>query len=369
MSSISRRLVFVAAAAAIIALLAALCYRVALRELRTQVLSALGPDSEVGEIDLTFRAVRIAGLRLKAPRGWPTRDALRAEEITVVPALTSLLTGTVRIARVDVNRAYLAVLRDPAGRTHILPGLRERASNAGGGNAKGAARRAVIVDEVRIAASTLAFFDADVRSPPLELRLTDVDARVTALHLPDLNDKSEVRLSARLPGAAGQPGTLAIGGWTAFGSRDAVLKVTMRDAAAASLEPYLVRKAETGVRRGALDLDLDARVTAARVSAPGALKLRNLELSAQGGIGTFMGLPRDNVLALLREKDGAITIPFTIEGSIEDPRFALDEAFKTRVGVATAVTLGAAARDLARNLEDPAARAQVRDALKSLLNR
>jgi hypothetical protein len=45
-------------AALVIALFAA--YRLALGELRARVITALGPDSEIGEIDLSFRAIRIA---------------------------------------------------------------------------------------------------------------------------------------------------------------------------------------------------------------------------------------------------------------------------------------------------------------------
>ena len=54
-------------------------YRLALNELRVQVLNALGPDAEIGDIDLSFRAIQISALKLKSPAGWPAKYALSAD--------------------------------------------------------------------------------------------------------------------------------------------------------------------------------------------------------------------------------------------------------------------------------------------------
>ena len=53
-----------------------------------------------------------------------------------------------------------------------------------------------------------------------------------------------------------------------------------------------------------------------------------------------MGMPRDAFINLIRERDGRIEVPFTLEGNLNDPRFTLDSAFKARLAIAAAGALG-----------------------------
>ena len=55
-----------------------------------------------------------------------------------------------------------------------------------------------------------------------------------------------------------------------------------------TLQAYLLKAAETGVKRGTLDLDLNASVKKGILHAPGTLTLKNLELSSTSG--TLMAL-------------------------------------------------------------------------------
>ena len=198
--------------------------------------------------------------------------------------------------------------------------------------------------------------------------MQDVDARVTNLRMPELKEKSMLKLSAKISGPTRQ-GALDINGWMIFASKDSELKTSVRGVDIVSLEPYLIKKAETGVRKGTLDLDLSSNVAAQRVSAPGTLKLKSLELRSEGGVGTFMGMPRDSVMGMLRERDGSITIPFTLQGNLNDPSFSLDGAFKAKVGLAAAATLGLTIRDLLNPAEGGDKVKKTLDTLKGLLGR
>ncbi len=374
----SRRWLFVTAALFLALIIGAFAaYRFALSELRAQVVGALGAESEVGEIDLSFRAIQISGLKLKAPADWPTKYALSAERVVIVPDLGALFTGNILISTIKVERAYLAVLRDRAGKIRLLPSLTERKSASGGRpSADSSTSIGVQIGEVGLKECSLSFFDAEVRSPPLEVRMQDVDAHVTKLRMPALSEKSSLKLSAKIAGPS-QQGTLNIDGWMVFATRDSELKTSVRGVDIVSLEPYLIKKAETGVRKGLLDLDLKSTVAAQRVTAPGTLKLKSLELRSDGGAGTFMGMPRDSVVGMLRERDGSITIPFTVQGNLNDPAFTLDSAFKARVGIAAAATLGITIKgllDVLGNKKDGGSEGgskvtKTLDALKGLLGR
>ena len=345
--TLSRRRLLIAACVVVLLTIGFFAaYRLALNELRAQVLNALGPDAEIGDIDLSFRAIQISALKLKAPAGWPTKYALSADTVLIIPNLTSLFTDTIVISRIKAEHATLAVLRERGGKMRALPGLTERksASPAGaGGDAPAGVR--IVINEVILKDSSLTFFDADVRSPPLEIKLDNVNARLSNLRMPGLADRSDIRVSAIIKGPTHQ-GTLSVDGWMVMANKDSDIKTVVRGVDIVSLEPYLIKKAETGVRKGVLDLNLNSKISEARVSAPGVLKLKDLELRSDGGTGTFMGMPRDSVIGMLRERDGGITIPFTIVGNLNDPTFALDNAFKARVGLAAAATLGLTIKDL-----------------------
>lgn len=326
-------------------------YRFALNELRTQVIAALGDNSEVGEIELSFRAIHLRGLKIKAPANWPAKYALSAEHVIIVPEIAAVLSGTILISQLQIERAYAAVLRDENGKLHVAPSLTEKklvvpknpaSPGAGKSNAT-----ALVIDKLSLKDCAVSFFDAGIASPPLEVKMTGVNADIGNLHMPGLLEKSAIDMAGKISGT-GEAGQIHISGWMVFGNRDSEIKTTLRDVDVTTLEPYLIRKAETGVRSGTLDLDLDSTVSAQRVTAPGTLKLKQLQLRADGngGVGTFMGIPRDTLVDMLRERDGAITIPFKLEGSLNDPRFSLDNAFKARLGIAAATTLGLAVRDL-----------------------
>jgi len=376
--NISRKTLIIAAAVVITLVVGVFfAYRLALGELRSRVLTALGPDSEIGEIDLSFRAIQISGLKLKAPAGWPGKHTLSAERVVIVPDLASLLGGSINISAITVERAYLAVLRDRNGKIRVVPGLTERTKDIAAGKSAGtnapSAAIPVSIGEIALKDSSISFFDAEVRAPPLEVKLVNVDAHVTRLRIPQLNERSDVKLSAKIKGAA-QSGTLAIDGAAVFASKDSDLRTTIRGVDIASLEPYLIKKAETGVRRGTLDLDLTSKVASQQIRAPGVLKLKDLELRSEGGlgVGTFMGMPRDSMVSMLRERDGSITVPFNIEGNLNDPGFDVDAAFKAKVGLATATALGVSIKDLMGTLgKDKSGdnAAKVIDAFKGLLGR
>ena len=346
-----RRWAMVAIASiAVLAIGAFIAWQVALVQLRSRVISALGAQSEVGDIHLSLSQIAITNLKLNAPAGWPVRHMLTAARVVITPDLGSLTSGLLRINRITVEGATLAVLRDRSGKLRVLPGLSEKATSTGNASPAAAPTSAVLIESIVLKDSSVAFFDAHVRSPPLEIALQNVAAKVTNLRIPELTGRSTIELKASVKGRS-QNGALAISGHMEFATRDADIKTTLRDVEIVALEPYLIKAAETGVRNGSLDLDLTAKVAAQRITAPGLLVLKNLQLrSSEGAAGTFMGLPRDAVIDAIRGQDGRIEVPFKLEGNLSDPGFALDSAFKARLGIATAAALGVTITGLIQEL-------------------
>lgn len=323
-----------------------IAYQLALVELRARVLAALGAQSEIGEIHVSFSDIEITDLKINAPPTWPVKHALNAARVVIKPDLGSALGGawggTFRINRIRIEGATLAIIRDRSGKLRLLPTLTEKKSASSSASAGTAPIPAssVLLEAITLKDATILFFDTEIRTPPLELRLENVAASLSNLRIPELTGKSSVSLIANIKGPS-RVGSLTLTGEIELATRDGALKTALRDVEIAALEPYLLKAAETGVRSGTLDLDLTATIAAQRLTAPGLLVLKNLALkSNDGATATFMGMPRDAVIDMIRGRDGRIDVPFKLEGNLNDPSFSLDAAFKTRLAIATASALG-----------------------------
>ena len=350
-------------------------YQIALSELRSRVINALGTQSEVGEIQVSLKDITITYLKLNAPAGWPVRHLLTAARVVITPDLGSFSSAVFRINRIRIERATLAVLRDRNGKLRVLPSFTEKISATGRSGSAAVPATAVLIESIVLKDSAVSYFDEEVRSPPLQVKLENVEASITNLRVPELTGKSAIDIKGNVAGQT-QNSTLAVTGNMEFATRDSDIKTTLRDVEIATLEPYLIKATETGVRKGTLDLDLTSKVDSKRLTAPGRLVLKGLELrSGEKVAGTFMGMPRDAVINLIRERDGRIDVPFTLDGNLNDPRFALDSAFKTRLAIATAEALGVTITGLITDLgglRDMSGREKadaVLDSLKRLLGK
>lgn len=321
--------------------------------LRDKVREALGPESEIGEISLGWSAVEVRKVRVPAPKDWPTGDALRADRIVVSPDFSALFSShQVRINRIAVDQGYLSVFRTREGKLRLLPGMLEKKPEAGDGK-KGSGNSTdagipVSIDDVELSDSALELFDASVAKPAHKVRLEQLHARLGPVHLPELKGKTSLELEGIAKGVR-RDGRLAIKGWVELASKDSEITTRLSDVDLVALQPYLIKASETGVKQGTLDLDLKSTVKQNRLRAPGTVTISNLELaSGSGASATFMGMPRAAVVGLLKDRSGKISVQFTLEGRLDDPKFSLNEAFMKRIGASMAEGLGISLESLVR---------------------
>lgn len=352
----AQRFVVVALALAVLAAAGgAIGLHVAARTLQEQVRKALGPDAQVGEISLGWSAVTVRDIRVPGPANWPASDTLRAARITVVPDFAALFSSRqVHIQQITVSEAYLSVLRTREGRVRLLPSLLEQPADAraadGQNSPGGPSGLPVIIDHIALHGSALEFFDASVAKPPHKLRLEQLEARVDDLRLPELRSRTALELAGSLQGPRHR-GHFGVKGWVVLASKDSEIVTQLREVDLVALQPYLIKAAETGVKGGTLDLDLKSTVKDNRLHAPGKLTVRDLELApAQGGLGTFMGMPRQAVVAVLKGRDGRFSIQFALDGRLDDPQFSLNDVFLKRVGTAVAEGLGISLEGIAKGI-------------------
>lgn len=329
-------LLLVAAALAFVVL-----FQYGLQVLRSQVEKALGPDSEVAQIRVGWGAVEVFGLRLKGGKGWPAQDTLRATHIRIEPDLRSLLSDRIHISDIIVDDAYVSALRTAGGRMQVVPSLLQSKSDQ-----TAAPAPKVTIGRIELRNSALDFFDATVARPPLKIALTQLNATVDNLELPELRERTAISVDGTIKGRH-RDGRVTIKGWMVLANLDSAIASHFRDVDLVNLQPYLIKAADTGVRSGSLDLDLDSTIESKRLHAPGVVTLRNLELN-EGS--RFMGHARQVALQAIKDSQDKMTVHFVLEGNLNDPKFSLNDSLATRFGSGLAETLGVSVEGIAKGV-------------------
>ncbi len=332
------RWIVVLCAAAALAVLAIAGLHLAAGRLEAALREALGPRATIGAVSLGLTGVEVQDLRIRAaPGAWPAQDELVAQRVRLRPGLASLWSRGWHIARIEVDDGYLSMLRSRQGKLRVLPALLERPA-AAAANGDGAAPR-VRIAAVELHGVAIDFFDASVHGPTHRLRFESLQARVGPLDIPTLDEPTAIALQATLKGPQTN-GRIAIDGKVTFATLDAALDASVKGVDLVSLQPYLLKVNEAGVKRGTLDLSLAATVKARRLHAPGHVTLTRLELASGGGVlSTFAGVPRQAVLAAM-QRDGRIDVKFTLDGKLDDPNFSINDNLATKLAGGLAETLG-----------------------------
>ena len=341
---------FILSAALAVAVVGAVVgFRLAVGVLKSKVVEALGPGSEISDIQVGWTGVTVTGLRIKGPQRWPAPDALRADQVVIVPSLRGLVSGEVRLWSIRVVKPYLSAFRSRDGKLRVVPTLLERPqAQRGGGGSAGAPP--VYIRSITLEDGAVELFDATVAQPPLRVRLEQLHASVHNVLVPALTGQSEFALDGVLKGIR-QDGRVRIGGCVEVATKDSKVKMELRGVDLVALQPYLGSVSEARVQRGALDLDLHSEVRHNRLRAPGTATLADLAFAPAGALqDTFLGVPRSVVLAYMKGRNDKIILHFTLEGDINNPQFSLNEAFATRMASALADGLGVSVRGLAEGV-------------------
>jgi hypothetical protein len=322
---------------------------VAGRVLRARLVTALGPDSEVRALRVGWMGIEVDGLRAGRGSEAPGPDTFRVERVAIVVRWRSLLSGRIEVPAVTAVAPYLAAVRARDGTFDVAPRLASGSGRAGA-LAPPLPGRAVAIAEIVIRDGTLDLLDATVAEPPLRLRLERVEARIRDVVAPSLAGRIGFDVTAAVKGGR-RDGQAHATGWVEASTGDSSTTTRLRGLDLVSLQPYLGRGGEARVERGTVDLDLQSEVRRRHLRAPGRVVISDLAFApTRGARDTFLGIPRDAVLRFLRDRDGRIELSFVLEGDLDHPRFAFDEAFVTRVAAAMAEHLGVSVRGVVEGL-------------------
>jgi hypothetical protein len=343
-----RWLLIVGAVVAVLLVVGIAVMHFAARSVKESIREALGPEGEAAAINVGLTNVEILDVRITAPKGWPTDSTLRAKRIVVVPDLRELLSDQVRITRIEVQGGYLSALRPKeGGGLRVLPSIAERAKKSKGPEKK---RRGAVISTVHLTDCIVEVYDATVLAKPQRLRLDAVNGTVEDIRLPELKNRSRVDLRGISKGV-NRSGTVTVGGWVEVGNKDAELSTRVRNVDLAHFESYLITKIKSGIDSGSFNLDVRSRVRKNFVTASGTLTVIALKLkTSENPLGAIAAVPRDVVVSALENEQHEITIPFKVEGDLDDPTFSLTGEGTLQTAVALAKAFGASFEGLVRAL-------------------
>jgi hypothetical protein len=318
----------------------------AARSVKESIQEALGPEGEAAEIKVGLTSIEILDVRIKAPRGWPSDSTLRARRIVIVPDLRELLSDQVQITSIEVQGAYLSALRPKeGGGLRVLPSVAERAKKSKGA---GKERRGAVVSTVQLTDCVVEVYDATVVGKAQRLRVDAVKGTVEDIRLPELTNRTRIALVGISKGVS-RHGTVSVRGWVEVANKDAELHTQVRNVDLAHFEPYVITKIKSGIDSGSFNLDLRSRVKKNFVTASGTLTVIALKLKPSvNPLGAIAAVPRDIVIGALENEQQEITVPFELQGDLDDPTFSLTGEGSLQTALAVVRAFGTSFEGLVR---------------------
>jgi len=253
-------------------------FRLAVAALKERVVEALGPDSEIRSIRADRSGVHIEGLKIRGSNGWPAGDTLRAEHVTVVPGIRSLLSGQYRIRSITIEKPYLSMLRTKDGKLLAVPSLLAEKGKKGPENAP---RRRVSIGRITLSGGVIEFFDETIPGSRRKIRLEQIQATIQDVDTPGLSGRSRFEISSVVKGTHGE-GCAGLTGWVEIATKDSSVKATMRSVDLTTFQPYITRAGDAQIQKGTLDLDLQSEIRGNRLKAPGKATISSSRHSHEG---------------------------------------------------------------------------------------
>jgi len=316
----------------------AVLIRYANRIIKSELESRLGKSFSIERIDLKWGKVEAVGLVLKNSAG---KEVIKVGDLSVRADFMGLLRKQYAISSVTVKDPYLFIEVDKKG--NIVNPVLPPELAAGRPAAKKTAEEPappVIFKKVEVVNGSVDYLDGKTPVRPVLSKLRKIDMVIEGVSVPFDDRFSNYSLAAAIPGNRGT-GTVKSNGKIKIKTKDMDIKANLRNLDITALKPYFEKESPVNITKGFLDLDLTAKVASEKLHAPGKAVLKELEFQSGAGMGgKFMGVPLSLVVASLKNSNNEITMNFTIEGDLNNPKFDIKEDVMHRISLAMAEKLG-----------------------------
>jgi hypothetical protein len=302
----------------------------------------VGPDISVGNVTARWNRIELDQVRIARRGTGPFATRFSIGRIVIRPSLLSLFSGRLDIGEILLDKPYLLAEINPDGSfAKILPP--GPATPAGSSTSVLPVR----LGAIRINNGTIDLLDWQVArkggigvSNPREryhlTTLQNVSFSAGAVTIPVSEQPAPMRLE--LTGKGG--GRLLIAGELAPKGLNSHLKLELTGLNIIPYRPYFLKQGDLNVLAGTLSATCSLTIDKRLLNAPGSLHLKGLTFDHSGTKGVLMGLPARALISFLSDDKDELSVPFTIKGSLDNPRFSIHQSLVDQVATALSSKIG-----------------------------
>ena len=326
----------------------ALLVKYANQIIKVELERRLGKAFSIERIDLAWGHVEAVGIKLKNTAG---KEVIKVDSLSVSADFMGLLRKEYVVSSITLKNPYIFVEVDKKGDiiNPVLP-VEPKPKKAKKQDEQEKPVAPVTVKKIEITGGAVDYLDRKTPATPVLTKIRNISLAVKDIHTPLTNTFSPYVLSANIPGRM-STGVVKSNGKINLKSKDTDCKAQVRSLDLTDLQPYFQKDNNVTIRKGFLDLDIDARVASQKVHAPGNAVLKDLEFQSGRGAGNqFMGVPLSLVIEYLKTSNNEIPVAFVVEGDLDNPKFSLQEEFVAAMTIALAGKLGFSIEGVAKSL-------------------
>jgi hypothetical protein len=318
------------------------------RWIEARIVQMLEPYGQAEQVHVHFSAVVIEGLTLNAATSGQGRSPAHVAKVVIEPDWPALLARRFVLRTVSIDGFTLPARRTQDGKMQILPALTEKIKNEAHGGNDSAPKQVIEVSQIVFSNGTLNFLDAAIATPAHQILFDQMRATIGPCQFPPGTERTAIDLSARVVGKH-KNGSVFIKGWFMLANKDTDLWMKLRDIEVSRVAPYLGKDAFTSLVEGSMALNMHLRVKKKYLNGEGNVALSDLRLSKRNSL---FSLPRKAVLAALKDRQGKVSFDFSVQGQLDDPKFALEDSVSARVAGGLARAIGLSVQGVAEGATD-----------------
>jgi hypothetical protein len=318
---------------------------------QSRLRTVMGDDLSIGSVVAHWNRIELSKIVL-IRRGNGTFDKrLAIDRLELNPRLKSLLSGRLELGVIRIENPYVLMEIAPDG-SLIKPVPEGKKAS---GETAGGAALPVTIDGITISGGKLDVLDWSVGrrnvvglSNPKEryhhTSFKEILFEIGKQEIPLADVVVPLKLSLNSSGG----GTLEIHGKLSPKTLECSLNLAIRDLNIVHYRPYFQKSGDLTIKSGYVSIGSDISVSKRQLKAPGTILLKQLTFDQSGARGIMMGIPAFALVNFMADNKGELKVDFSLNGSLDNPRFTVRESFVNQVassisgklGIATAGSVG-----------------------------
>jgi hypothetical protein len=316
-----------------------------------QLRGITGDDLTIGKVSARWNRVELDQVRLVRREGSAFPQWLAVERLVLRPRLVSLFSGRMELGEISLDKPYL--LLEIAADGSLVNPLRSRPAPSG--PAKPGQSMPVSISGLNITGGTIDLIDRHVvrqggigfNNPRERLHLLSfnrIDLNMGPFDVPLTDRTAPLQLTLQMQGG----GSIALNGKLSPQSLESKLQLDVKDLDIPSLRPYFLKKGDLDVVAGKLSVQSAIAIEKRQLKAPGEVVLKGLSFDQSGAKGFWMGLSAKALKGMMSDNKGDLKMKFSVNGSLDNPKFAVRQSFvellaaglSSKLGIASASSIG-----------------------------